>query len=212
MAVAAADINGDGKSDLIVNSATDAVVSVLLNTTAAGATTPTFAARQTFPSGGPGINDTAGDSGLFEEMAAADVNGDGKPDVLTLNPVNSTVSVLLNTTPAGAATASFAAQRAFATGLYPSALAVGDFNGDGKPDLAVANAQSFDFTVSVLLNTTATGSTLPAFAPQQKFPTGSTRSVAVGDLNGDGKLDLALAVGSALNPNSNPTVLLNKTA
>ena len=46
-----------------------------------------------------------------------------------------------------------------------------DVNGDGKPDLIVANGGSN--TVSVLLNTTATGASIPSFATQQTFPTGS---------------------------------------
>jgi FG-GAP-like repeat len=66
-------------------------------------------------------------------------------------------------------------------------VAVGDLNGDGKLDLAVANSSSN--TVSVLLGT-GNG----AFQPQVSYVTGtSPRSVTVGDLNGDGKLDLAVA-------------------
>src|SRR5437016_5336925 len=61
------------------------------------------------------------------------------------NPDASTVSVLLNQ---GAGT--FAPKVAYATGLGPFSVAVRDFDGDGKPDLAVANISSN--TVSVLLN------------------------------------------------------------
>ena len=64
---------------------------------------------------------------------------------------------------------------------------MGDFNGDGKLDLAVANYNSA--TVSILLGT-GTGS----FGAKTDFGTGSIpSSVAVGDFNGDGKLDLAVA-------------------
>src|SRR5438067_331231 len=83
--------------------------------------------------------------------------------------------------------AAFTAQQTFATGLGPNSVAVGDFNGDGKPDLAVANLSSN--TVSVLL-----GNGDGTFAPQQTFATGSSPySVAVGDLNGDGLPDLAVS-------------------
>jgi hypothetical protein len=83
-------------------------------------------------------------------------------------------------------TVDFAPQQTFPTGINPISVAVGDFNGDGKPDLAVANSGSN--SVSVLLNTTAMGATTASFATQQTFATGSSpSSVAVGDFNGDGK-------------------------
>jgi hypothetical protein len=66
-------------------------------------------------------------------------------------------------------------------------VTVGDFNGDGKLDLAVAN--DLGNNVSVLLGT-GTGS----FGTATNFTVGSNpRSVTVGDFNGDGKLDLAVA-------------------
>ena len=64
------------------------------------------------------------------------------------------MSVLLNTTAPGATTPSFAAQQTFATGSSPVSVAAADLNGDGKPDLIVANFSSN--TVSVLLNTPVT--------------------------------------------------------
>ena len=101
-------------------------------------------------------------------MAAADVNGDGKPDLIVTNYYSNTVSVLLNTTAPGATTASFAAQTTFATGIHPRSVAVADVNGDGKPDLIVANVGSN--TVSVLLNTTAPGRPTPPSPPRRPSP------------------------------------------
>ncbi|MFM6732096.1 MAG: Calx-beta domain-containing protein, partial [Microcystis panniformis] len=75
----------------------------------------------------------------------------------------------------------------FTVGNRPSSVTVGDFNGDGKSDLAVAN--SYSNNVSVLLGT-GTGS----FGPATNFSVGITpRSVTVGDFNSDGKSDLAVA-------------------
>ncbi len=181
--VASGDFNGDGKPDLAV--VNDGTVSVLLNTTSGGATSASFTPQQTFAIGAAPVS-----------VAVGDFNGDGKPDLTTANEVSDTVSVLLNTTLSGATIPSFAPQRTFAAGAYPFSVAVGDINGDGKPDIAVANVGFFSFnsgTVSVLLNTTPAGATTPSFAPQQTFNTGRySTAVAVGDFNGDGKPDLAV--------------------
>jgi hypothetical protein len=126
--LAAADINGDGKPDLIAANNGGSSASVLLNTTAPGATTPTFAAQQTFAVGGAPIS-----------VAMADVNGDGKSDLITVNAADNTVSVLLNTTTPGATTATFATQQTFATGAEPYTVTTADINGDGRPDLIVTN-------------------------------------------------------------------------
>jgi len=84
-------------------------------------------------------------------------------------------------------TVNFAAKIDFGTGSFPHSVAVGDFNGDSKRDLAVANQGSN--TVSILLGTGA-----GSFGPKTDFGTGSSPfSVAVGDFNGDGKQDIVTA-------------------
>ncbi len=75
----------------------------------------------------------------------------------------------------------------FYVGGNPISVAVGDFNGDGKPDLAIAN--DFGNTVSVLL-----GNGNGTFASKTGYGTGDGPvSLAIGDFNGDGKPDLAVA-------------------
>jgi FG-GAP-like repeat len=86
---------------------------------------------------------------------------------------------------------SFAGPRSSATGRDPSSVAIGDLNGDGRPDLATANAglNNDGKTVSVLLNK-HDGS----FRAKRDYATGrGPFSVAIGDLNGDRKPDLATA-------------------
>src|SRR5205807_1794938 len=138
------DLNGDGRPDLVVANHNDSTVSVLLNTTPAGSGTPAFTAQKTFATGaGP------------DAVAAADLNGDGRADLAVGNGNSDTVSVLLNTAAAGAAAVSFAAQKTFATGGGPNAVAVADYNGDGRPDLAITdNSNVNGDRVSVLVNTT----------------------------------------------------------
>jgi elongation factor P hydroxylase len=192
VSVAVGDLNGDGKSDLVVANRDSNTVSVLLNTTAAGATTPTFAPKVDFAAGS-----------FPNSVAVADLNGDGKPDLVVANLTANSVSVLLNTTAPGAAAPSFAPKVDFAAGAYPHSVTVADLNGDGKPDLVVANLNAN--SVSVLLNTTAPGAAAPSFAPKVDFAAGAyPYSVAVADLNGDGKPDLVVA-------NLNVSVLLNTT-
>ncbi|HEY3040592.1 MAG TPA: FG-GAP-like repeat-containing protein [Pyrinomonadaceae bacterium] len=181
VSVAVGDLNGDGKLDLVVANFNSNNVSVLLNTTAAGAATLSFAAKQDVPTGEGPIYVTTGD-----------LNGDGKLDLAVVDLLVNTVSVLLNTTAAGAATPSFAPKQDFATGDGPVSVTVGDLNGDGKLDLAVANFNSSN--VSVLLNTTAPGGATSSFSGIQDFATGDGPSfVTMGDLNGDGRLDLVVA-------------------
>src|SRR4029453_12427051 len=81
----------------------------------------------------------------------------------------------------------------FSAGSIPIQLAVGDFNLDGKPDLAVANLTSND--VSILLNNGSGGFTQPPGSPAGPFLT--DESVAVGDFNLDGNPDLAVLNGGA---------------
>ena len=194
--VAMDDVNGDGRLDLAVANFNSNNVSVLLDTTVPGAAVPSFAVKQDF---------ATGEAPLFLEVD--DLNGDGLLDLAVANLNASTVSVLLNATDLGTATPGFASKHDIDTGASPRSVSVGDLNGDGKVDLAVANINSN--TVSVLLNTTAPGAGAPSFATKQDFATGTAPvSVAVDDLNSDGKLDLAVA-----NINSNTvSVLLNTTA
>ena len=182
MSVAVGDFNGDGKPDLAIASG-DGTVTVLLGTGGGG-----FAAApgSPFPAGsGPSA------------VAVGDFNGDGKPDLAIADYDANRVTVLL-----GDGTGRFTAAPSspFPAGSQPDSVAVGDFNGDGKPDLAIANYNSNN--VTVLLGDGAGGFTA---APGSPFSAGTQPfSVAVGDFNGDGKPDLAISNVAS----GNVTVLL----
>jgi hypothetical protein len=126
-AIAIADLNGDGKPDLVTANSGN-TVSVLLNRGQGS-----FEPKRSYAAGGSG------------SLTVADLNGDGTPDLVTANGRADTVSVLLNRSDG-----SFEAKRSYATGLGPDSLAIADVNGDGKPDLVTANSDAE--TVSVLLN------------------------------------------------------------
>jgi uncharacterized protein (TIGR03437 family) len=132
-------------------------------------------------------------------IAVADVNLDGYPDIITANDGTDNISVLLGDGRGGFL---FAAGSPIAVGASPVGVAAADFNGDGYPDLAVANYGSGN--VSVLLGS-ATGFTSASGSP---FASGaSPASVAVGDFDGQSKPSLAAANES----DNTVTILLNGT-
>ncbi|MDE3236302.1 MAG: VCBS repeat-containing protein [Bacteroidota bacterium] len=188
--VAIGDLDGDGKPDVAVSNEGSNTVSVLRNTSSSGSiTSSSFATKVDFTTGPQPTS-----------VVMGDLDGDGKPDLTIVNYSSSnTISVLHNTSGIGSITSSsFASKVDFTTGAQPTSVAIGDLDGDGKPDLAVANL--IGQTVSVLRNTSSSGSiTSSSFASNVDFTTGSsTYSVAIGDLDGDGKPDLAVAnYGSA---------------
>ncbi len=104
----------------------------------------------------PKVDFTTGTSP--KSVSIGDLNGDGKPD-LAVGNVGKTVLIFLNTTATGATTPTFAPKVEFTTDYNPISVSIGDFNGDGKPDLATVNSSSARQTVSILLNTTATNPT-----------------------------------------------------
>ena len=182
--VAIGDLDGDGKPDLAVTNFYGNTVSVLLNTSTIGSiTSSSFATNVDFTTGnGP------------SSVAIGDLDGDGKPDLVTTNLLAGNLSIFLNTSTIGSITSSsFATPVNFAVGSYPNVVAIGDLDGDGKADLAVAtNGRN---SVSVFRNTSSIGSiTSSSFAANVDFAiAGGAFSVAIGDLDGDGKLDLAAA-------------------
>jgi hypothetical protein len=159
---AAADFDGDGKIDLLVNDA--AGTRILLGS-------------------GDGTFTQAPATGLSATLAIGDLDGDGFPD-LVAGGTTSNVTVYLSN---GDGTFRPAATTV-ATGIQPSSAVIADFNGDGIPDLVVSS--SFYGSVTVYLAkgdgtfTPVTGSTNPAINEPLAF--------VAADVNHDGKLDLVI--------------------
>ena len=192
------DIDGDGKLDIVAANPGNYSFSVLRNMASPGAlTAASFAARVDFST-----------SVYISSLATGDLDGDGKPDVIVSNLYSGTVSVLRNISALGAVNAaSFMGKIDFAAGNYPRALAISDVDGDGKPDIVVANERSNN--VSVLRNTAAFANINAAsFAARTDFPVGTNPpSIAVGDVDGDGKPDIVAA-----NYGSNTVSVLRNTS
>ena len=186
----AADLDGDGKVDLIATNPISNSLSVFRNT--GSNEKVSYAAKQDVATGtGP------------SNVVAGDLDGDGKIDLAVANKGNGTVSVFLNTSTTN--TISLATKIDIVTGINPSFLAIGDLDGDGKPDLAVTNSNSN--TVSVFRNVSKLGAL--AFNTKVDFATGSSpQGLAISDLDGDNRADLAIAN----NTNSSLSILINSGA
>ncbi len=181
--VALGDLDGDGKPDLVVTNRDSQTVSIFMNTSVPGPITASSFA--------PNVDFTTRSDPWC--VVISDVNGDGKPDLLVMNRGNNTVSIFRNVSTSGSITASsFSSGVVFETGSRPTCLTICDVDGDGKPDLVVSNFYSN--TVSVFRNISVPDTiTADSFAPRVDFTTGANPvGVDVGDVDGDGKPDLAV--------------------
>jgi hypothetical protein len=179
-ALATGDFDNDGKTDAVVaNPATNSVEIVYSN----GGGGFTVGTPVTLPGGA--TNPVS--------VAVGDFNGDGKLDVVTANAATNNASIFFGS---GSRTVpQLTAGPNLAAGINPQSVTTGDFNGDGKADLAIANAVSNNITVytggsGFNLDTTYALGTSPV-------------SVAAADFNSDGLPELVTA-----NPGSNNASLL----
>lgn len=179
----AADIDGDGKTDVAVVEANfpNNLLRILRNTTVGSS-------FSFVPSSGFAVQGTVGNNYL-ESLAGGDADGDGKMDIAVASAANSTVSVFRNSSTVG--NIAFAARTDLATGQSPVALAFTDLDGEGRPDLMVVPYnESF---CQVLRNVGTTGSLV--FEPAVNYATANylySSAIAAADLDGDDKPDLAL--------------------
>jgi hypothetical protein len=165
--VESADLNGDGKLDLVVVNQGTNTVSVFL-----GNEDGTFQGAANYTVGA-----------TPNAAVITDVNGDGFPDIIVANQGTDTLSVLL-----GTGSGTFLAAQSVITLSGPHSLAVADINGDGRPDIVVTSTNHN--MVDVALNN---GTSTFFDAPTAYTPPGTTKGLVIGDFNGDGFADVAVA-------------------
>ena len=172
------DVNSDGKPDLVVPTASLGTISIYRNTSTPG--NITFAARVDIPV-----------SASNTRLALGDIDSDGKIDIAVSEPLFNLISVFRNTSTIAAI--SFAPKVNYSVGSQIWGIAVRDLNSDGKPEII---GQSSSNAVIVLKNNSTSGSVLLDPAVSFPGPSGGSGNITVSDIDGDGRPDVAVNMGS----------------
>jgi hypothetical protein len=184
--VAAGDLTGTGRTDLVAVIPTSPQVTVLQNN-----------GDGTFTPLAPVPLSSADEEVVPQPDAVvvADVNGDGLRDLVVADYANDALIVLLNTTPKGATSPTFAAPQFLPLDLPPTALVAGNFvDGDPRPDFVATEPLLGE--VAVLLNQTVPGSSTVAFSANF-YSLSEPVAVAVGPFTGSSHQDIAVGEGSS---------------
>jgi hypothetical protein len=184
------DLNQDGKLDIAIANQFSNSISILKNI---GAGTSILFGDKI---------DIATNSEPYD-MSSGDIDGDGKPELIAGSLTSNKIAIFKNTSTNGGI--SFSEKIDFTIGTSPRLAAVGDLNGDGKPDLAIASSE-----ISLVVLTNSSSEDSISFDKKIDLPvSGSSSFVSIADIDNDGKPDILVAVLSTVSILRNRMSLFN---
>jgi len=173
--LAIADFDGDKKPDVVTaNAGGGGSITIFLNESSRGKIS--LVNRLDIP-----LN-------TAHRVAVADFDGDGKLDLAVTSNSAQQIVILKNSSTPGSI--SFTTALSLNTASYSNSVAIGDIDGDGRPDILAPISDVG--ALYIYLNVSSGGAI--NFSPPKKFPAGgAANGIAIGDLNGDAKIDIVIS-------------------
>lgn len=173
-----ADIDLDGRPDIITTNSTSNTVSIFQNNSSPGIIN--FGTKYDLVGLSP------------NSVCVGDIDADTRPDIIVSNYAHNSISVFKNMS--SSRFFNFSGRFDFATGGTPQSIAIGDLDLNGSPDIGVANFATGENSISILRNTSSSGSI--SFAPKFDFAVNARPyGIAFADADGDGAVELSVLKG-----------------
>ena len=181
VSIATADMDADGRPDLVISNYLSDQIAVLKNNTLLDSFM--FGTAVMFPASGP------------QQVVVADMNADGKPDIIVPAFNSGTVNVMQNLAAPGVISSSSFVATNYSSGSGATGVSIGDLDGDGKPDIVVSK---FFFDSFAVIHNSTTGPVIGAtsFTYDSTYSVGLSYGplgITVADVDGDTKPDVITA-------------------